>query len=101
VKTTSELLGLWSDVHELTDDFRVVVSPRRRLGPLFVDLDQKFFRRVPDLEERFPKGPPSLLECSRFVVAGDVRFAGTATVRGDVRIDGPITVPDGAVLAGP
>lgn len=100
VKTTSDLLALWSDVHDLTDDFHVVVSPRRTLGPVFVDLDQKFFRRVPDVEERFPKGAPSLVDCSRFVVAGDVRFAGTATARGDVRVDGPTTVPDGAVLAG-
>jgi UTP--glucose-1-phosphate uridylyltransferase len=100
VKTTSDLLALWSDVHDLTDDFRVVVSPRRTLGPLFVDLDQKFFRRVPDVESRFPKGAPSLIDCSRFVVSGDVRFAGSAIARGAVRIDGPTTVPDGAVLDG-
>ncbi|HEV7732736.1 MAG TPA: UTP--glucose-1-phosphate uridylyltransferase [Candidatus Binatia bacterium] len=100
VKTTSDLLSLWSDVHDLTDDFRVVVSPRRTLPPIFVDLDQKFFRRVPDVEARFPAGAPSLVDAARFVVEGDVRFAGTATVRGDVRVTGPTTVPDGAVLAG-
>ena len=44
VKTTSDLLALWSDVHDLTDDFRVVVSPRRTLPPIFVDLDQRFLR---------------------------------------------------------
>lgn len=100
VKTTSDLLALWSDVHELSEDFRVVVSPRRTLGPIFVDLDQRYFRRVPDLEERFPAGAPSLIDCARFVVSGDVRFAGTAIARGDVRVSGPVTVPDGAVLAG-
>jgi UTP--glucose-1-phosphate uridylyltransferase len=104
VKTTSDLLALRSDAHELTDDWRVVVSPRRRLGPLYVDLDQRWFREVPAMEARFPAGPPSLVDCARFVVQGDVRFAGRAVARGDVVVrqdgDGPRVVPDGAVLVG-
>src|SRR5919109_467555 len=39
VKTTNDLLALRSDCYVLTDDSRVVVSPERRRGPLFVDLD--------------------------------------------------------------
>ncbi len=103
VKTTSDLLSLWSDVHELTPDYRVVVSPRRHLPPIYVDLDQRFFRQVPDVTARFPKGAPSLVDCARFVVQGDVRFAGACTARGDGKVgDGtaPLVVPDGAVLTG-
>lgn len=103
VKTTSDLLGLWSDAYVLAPDWQVVVSPRRTLGPLYVDLDQRFFRQVRELEARFPAGAPSLVECARFVVEGDVRFAGPAVVRGDVTVragDGPRIVPAGAVLEG-
>lgn len=100
VKTTSDLLALWSDAHELTSDWRIVPAPRPGLRPLFVDLDQRYFRRVPDLDERFPAGAPSLVRCERFVVVGDVRFAGPAVVVGDVRLEGPRVVPAGAVLSG-
>ena len=35
VKTTSDLLALWSDAYDLGDDFRIVASPRRLYaGPL-------------------------------------------------------------------
>jgi UTP--glucose-1-phosphate uridylyltransferase len=103
VKTTSDLLALWSDAHELAPDWRVIVSPRRRLGPLYVDVDQRYFRQVHELESRFPGGAPSLVDCARFVVEGDVRFAGKAVARGSVTVradDGPRVVPDGAVLEG-
>jgi UTP--glucose-1-phosphate uridylyltransferase len=91
VKTTSDLLALWSDAYELADDFRVVVSPRRTLGDLVVDLDPTYYRQVGDLQARFPDGPPSLVGCRRFVVRGDVHFGGGVVVEGDatVRRDGP------------
>jgi UTP--glucose-1-phosphate uridylyltransferase len=104
VKTTSDLLALWSDAYDLLPDFRVVESPRRTLGPLFVDLDPLHFRRVTDLEARFPAGPPSLLHCRRFVVRGDVRFAGEVVAEGDVEVrhEGavPLVVAAGTRLRG-
>jgi len=86
VKTTSDLLALWSDAYVLTDDARVVPSPARTAGPLLVDLDPRFYRQVPDLEARFPDGAPSLLDCRRFVVRGDVRFEGDVVAVGDARV---------------
>ncbi len=104
VKSTSDLLALWSDAYELTDDFRMVVSSRRTLGDLVVDLDPKFFRQVGDLRARFPEGPPSLVGARRFVVRGDVSFGGGVVVEGDVevRADGavPLLVPQRSRLAG-
>jgi UTP--glucose-1-phosphate uridylyltransferase len=104
VKTTSDLLALWSDVYELADDCRVVVSPRRPALDLVVDLDPEFYRQVDDLQARFPEGAPSLLRCHRFVVRGDVRFGGGVVVEGDVSVhhDGPDqhVVPAGTVLRG-
>ena len=86
VKSSSDLLALWSDAYELTDDFRIVPSPRRRRGDLVVDLDPKHFRQVGDLRERFPEGPPSLVGAGRFVVRGDVRFGRGVVVEGDVEV---------------
>lgn len=104
VKTTSDLLILWSDVYELTDDFRVVPSPRRKgPGPL-VDLDGRFYRRVQDLERRFPHGAPSLLAARRLHIRGDVRFGRDVVVEGDVALlhpgPEPLTIPDGTRLRG-
>jgi UTP--glucose-1-phosphate uridylyltransferase len=91
VKSTSDLLALWSDAYELTDDHRVVPSPRRVPGDLVVDLDPKHYRQVGDLRARFPEGAPSLVAARRFVVRGDVRFDGGVVVEGDVKV-----VQDGA-----
>jgi UTP--glucose-1-phosphate uridylyltransferase len=102
VKTTSDLLILWSDVYQLTEDFRVVPSPSRAdAGPL-VDLDGKFYRRVQDLERRFPHGAPSLIAARRLRVRGDVRFGRGVVAQGDVEIvhtgSEPLTIPDGTRL---
>ena len=70
VKTTNDLLVLRSDGYELTDDFRVALSPRRGGTPPYVDLDPEHYKLVDDFEARFPAGPPSLVECERFVVRG-------------------------------
>lgn len=105
VKTTNDLLGLWSDSYVLTDSYQVVVSSARSAaaGPLFVALDPAAYRQVSSLEERFPAGAPSLVDCSRFVVHGDVRFGEGVVALGDVEIDAADVdgmVPDGTVLGG-
>jgi len=103
VKTTNDLLHLWSDAYELTDDWRVVgAAGGVPIEERVIDLDPRFYRRVDQLEERFPHGAPSLVECRRLSVRGDVRFGAGVTCRGDVAIrhDGPAprSIPDGAVL---
>ena len=104
VKSTSDLLALWSDAYELADDYRVIRSPRRVPGDLVVDLDPALFRQVGDLRARFPDGPPSLVRARRLVVRGDVRFGGGVVVEGEVEVrsDGssPLLVPAGSRLAG-
>jgi UTP--glucose-1-phosphate uridylyltransferase len=104
VKTTSDLLALWSDAYRLTDDFRVVTAPGRTPGDLLVDLDPRFYRQVGDLDVRFPDGAPSLARCRRFVVRGDVRFGAGVVALGDVEVrhEGParLVVDPGTVLRG-
>jgi UTP--glucose-1-phosphate uridylyltransferase len=106
VKTTNDLLVVRSDVYVLTDEARVVVSPERPLDGLpLVDLDSAHYKLLREFDERFPAGPPSLVECERLTVQGDVRFGADVTVRGSVTIehDGAdqLRIDDGALLEGP
>lgn len=102
VKTTNDLLALWSDLYSLTVDGRIAPAPGRAVSDMVIDLDPRFYRRVDQLEARFPKGAPSLVPCRRLVVRGDVRFGARCVCRGEVAIthDGPdpLLLPDGEVL---
>jgi UTP--glucose-1-phosphate uridylyltransferase len=103
VKTTNDLLGVRSDVYRDTVDHRIVPIDGRSVGDLLVDLDPRWFRRVDQLERRFPFGPPSLARCRRFTVRGDIRFGRGVVCRGE-RVSvvhegaGTLSVPDGEVL---
>jgi UTP--glucose-1-phosphate uridylyltransferase len=98
VKTTNDLLVVRSDAYELTSDGRMTPTFDGP-GPV-VTLDDDFFKMVPDFEKRFPAGAPSLRECRRFDVTGDVTFGGGVVARGEVHVAGPRTVSDGEVLEG-
>ena len=98
VKTTSHLLVVRSDAYELADDWTVRLAPGRDAAPI-VELSDEF-KLLPDFEERFPAGPPSLIEAERLEVEGDVHFGRDVRVRGRVHIEGPAEIPDGAVLEG-
>ena len=102
VKTTNDLLALWSDAYELAPDARMLPSPRRKLPPLTVDLDPDFYAHIERFQERFARGAPSLVACRRLVVRGDVQFGRGVRIHGDVRIEAPqgqaLAIPDGATL---
>jgi UTP--glucose-1-phosphate uridylyltransferase len=53
---------------------------------------------VGDFEPRFPAGPPSLVECERLTVSGDVTFGRGVVIRGTVTVQGPARIEDGAEL---
>jgi UTP--glucose-1-phosphate uridylyltransferase len=98
VKTTDDLLALRSDAYELTEDYRL-----RGRAPL-IALDPDYYKLLAGFEERFAHGPPSLKECQRLVVKGDVAFGRDVTLRGSVTIEqkGPeqLKIEDGADLEG-
>src|SRR5580692_8196176 len=96
VKTTDDLLVVRSDAYELTNDGRMKPSFDGP-GPV-VTLDKDFYKLLPDFEQRFPAGAPSLRRCRRFEVEGDVSFGAGVAAVGEVRVAGPRHVPDGEIL---
>jgi UTP--glucose-1-phosphate uridylyltransferase len=100
VKTTNDLLVVRSDAYEVADDWTVRLAAGRDGRPPLVELDSGHFKLVRDFESRFSCGPPSLVECERLTVQGDVSFGRDVIVRGSVTVEGPRRVEDGSVLEG-
>jgi UTP--glucose-1-phosphate uridylyltransferase len=98
VKTTNDLLVVWSDAYDLTPDGRM--TPTYDDGGPVVTLDDDHYKLVPDFEKRFSAGAPSLRRCTRLEVEGDVTFGAGVVVEGDVHVTGPRRVPDGEILRG-
>jgi len=103
VKTTSDLIGLWSDAYVLTDDWRIELHPERNSGVITV-LDGRYYKLIDAMKTRFPSGAPSLLKCDRWEIRGDVRFGAGVAIRGTALIENrgshPAVVPDGMTLTG-
>lgn len=104
VKSTNELLAVRSDAYVLTDDFCVIPNSHKQMDRFVVSLDSDYYKFVSDLEMRFPFGVPSLVDCTRFTVVGDVCFGRDVVCRGEVIIRNesgqPIAIPDGTILTG-
>ncbi|TVS12790.1 MAG: UTP--glucose-1-phosphate uridylyltransferase [Wenzhouxiangella sp.] len=100
VKTTTDLLVLWSDRCSLDDAGRVVPVAA---GALDLQLDARYFGTVSDFRARFPHGAPSLLGAESLRVHGDILFEGGIVVRGRVNLvnegTGQRRIPAGSVLA--
>lgn len=104
IKTTNELLGLWSNAFVLDENFRVVTNPLRKAGYIVVNLDEKFYKKIDDLQLRFPEGIPDLLECTQLTISGDVEFAANVKLIGNVVInndsDQQLVIAEGMVIQG-
>jgi UTP--glucose-1-phosphate uridylyltransferase len=104
VKTCNDLLAVRSDAYTLTEDFRVVPSGHRQLRQFNINLDNRFYKYVGDLEARFPHGVPSLAQNKSLTVEGDFCFGKAVVFQGDVWLRnetaGQVHIPDGTVLSG-
>jgi UTP--glucose-1-phosphate uridylyltransferase len=90
VKKCNDLLVLRSDCFLLDDRGRLVPNPARSAPlPPRIDLDSRYYGFVDRFEERFPEGPPSLVDGTGLAVKGDVRFEAGVTIRGCVAIINP------------
>lgn len=100
VKTTSDLLAVRSDAYVLGANSRLALAGSRDGVPPMLELDADHFKLVEALDARFPAGAPSLVDCERLRVEGDVTFGAGVVVRGDVLVEGPARIADGTVLEG-
>jgi UTP--glucose-1-phosphate uridylyltransferase len=102
VKKCSDLLALRSDGYALDEEYRVVLAAGA--CRTVVSLDDRFYKRVDDLEARFPHGPPSLCDCDKLTVQGDITFGRDVVIEGEAEVvnesDGPGRVPDGTFIRG-
>jgi UDP-N-acetylglucosamine pyrophosphorylase len=83
VKTTNDLFALRSDAYMLTPDFRIVLADSRNGVPPDVKLDG-MYKFTDAMETCIPNGPPSLINCVKVVVEGEVEFAAGVVVKGTV-----------------
>ncbi len=86
VKTTDDLLALRSDIFLLNEQAHIVCNPARTRGTIVVHLDPVYYRLMDDFDRRFPHGAPSLVECDRLTVEGDILFEKDVTLKGAVHV---------------
>ncbi|KDO27702.1 hypothetical protein SPRG_07331 [Saprolegnia parasitica CBS 223.65] len=80
VKKCDDLLLLRSDAYVVTDDYRLVLAPERNGNATVMGLDGKKFKLVQQLEASLRGNVPSLINCNRLKITGDVGFAPDKTV---------------------
>jgi UTP--glucose-1-phosphate uridylyltransferase len=104
VKNTADLLAIRSDLYTLTSDFSIVPNPARKLGHITINLDPFYYGFLDSLESRFPYGAPSLIECERLDIKGNIKFGRNVTFRGQVQLinesQQQIDIEDGTVIEG-
>lgn len=104
VKTTNELLAVQSDAYVMGEDFTLALHASRDGRPCAINLESSIYKKVDDLQARFPYGPPSLLACDQLTVIGDVLFGKDIVCKGRVEIENRSGVQkeiqDGAELSG-
>jgi UTP--glucose-1-phosphate uridylyltransferase len=100
VKKTSDLLLLMSDVYQLANSGVINRNDDNKLPE--VNLDDTYFANITDFSNRFSQGVPSLMQCRRLTVTGDVRFGKNVTLVGEVALVAPqgesLFVEDDAVI---
>ena len=86
IKKCQDLLALWSDCYVLTEENRIIKNPKRRLEAPRVALDERYYKKIDQLKERFSRGIPSLIDCNSLNIEGNVYFGKGIVVRGDINI---------------
>jgi len=85
VKTTNDLLKLWSDLYTIDDDFGVLLSGTPA-NDVIVDLDPVFYRNFDSFYKRFPFGAPLLSQACELKVNGDILFGSNVVIKGCVNL---------------
>ena len=101
VKSTSDLLPLWSDNFYLDDTYKICRS-RKESNEILISLDPVYYKNIEDFKKRFPYGAPSLINCNKLTIKGDFTFGKNVTIKGDVLLENtsgrPQIIADGEVI---
>ena len=89
VKTTADLLALRSDAYEIAADGSVQLLAARVGIPPQIELDDKHYKLVDQLEAALVGGAPSLQKCDSLKVSGPVAFSSQVVIEGSVQIANP------------
>ncbi|NVL92787.1 MAG: UTP--glucose-1-phosphate uridylyltransferase [Desulfobacterales bacterium] len=102
VKKSQDLLALWSDCYVLTEDSRIIQNRERRFGTIRIDLDDRYYKKIDQLRERFANNAPSLIDCRSLTIHGNVYFGKGVVIRGDVNIAShsskKVSIPEETVI---
>ncbi|MEM7133131.1 MAG: UTP--glucose-1-phosphate uridylyltransferase [Chloroflexota bacterium] len=106
VKSTNDLLLIWSDLYFLDKDYYLRstledTGGKISEGPL-IRLDQRYFQMIDGFHIRFPYGAPSLAHCTGLSIEGDIRFGNKVVLEGNVQLvnskSQPLVIPDNSVI---
>ena len=86
VKTCNDLLAVRSDGFRLNDNLVLEPNPDMTPPGPRITLDPRFYSKIDMFDARFPQGAPSLVQCTRLEVKGDILFEGGVTISGDITI---------------
>lgn len=87
VKKTTDLLAIWSDAFRLTDEYKIVLDNGMISSPK-IDLNEKYYKTIEQLQKHFKEGIPSLKKCRSLTVQGNVYFGKNVEIIGNVTITG-------------
>merc|ERR1719460_1769377 len=97
VKKCSDLFLLRSDAYVISG-FKPTLAKGVDEAPT-IDLDSKKYKMVPQLDKCTPNGVPSLKQCKKLTVKGEVVFSSGTTFVGEVTVkntsSSPVTLPKG------
>merc|ERR1711920_310776 len=83
VKKCDDLIALRSDAYVVTEDFRIQLAAERNGVPPLVKLDDRY-KFVDAMDTIIPNGVPSLKNCDKLVIKGEVELAAGVICKGEV-----------------
>jgi len=86
VKKCDDLILLRSDAYLISDDFRPILNPACGGSAPIVSLDSKKYKLVGQLEKCTRNGVPSLVNCKRLAIEGEVWMTRKCIFEGDISL---------------
>jgi UDP-N-acetylglucosamine pyrophosphorylase len=86
VKKCSDLFLLRSDAYIIDSYNRIVLNPKCNGKQPIIELDNRYYKFLQDLEKYISEGIPSLVDCSSLKITGKISFSSDCIIKGNVEI---------------